>query len=62
MSRLTTMPKRTPELTPELRDFLDRAIIPALVEAYLAELEREKARTGPSVDSPPAASPPVDNT
>ena len=29
-------------LTPELRDFLDRAIVPALVDAYLSELGGDK--------------------
>ena len=44
MTQLGKEPRREPEpeLTPELRDFLDRAIVPALVDAYLAELEAGK--------------------
>jgi hypothetical protein len=30
--------KRSP-LTPELKDFIDRAIVPALVREYLAEID-----------------------
>jgi hypothetical protein len=29
-------------LTPELKDFIDRAIVPALVTQYLAEMESAK--------------------
>jgi hypothetical protein len=30
-------------LTPELKDFIDRAIVPALVEKYLGEMDVAKA-------------------
>ena len=29
-------------LTPELKEFIDRAIVPALVNQYLAELDEQK--------------------
>jgi hypothetical protein len=29
-------------LTPDLKDFIDRAIVPALVTQYLAEMKSEK--------------------
>jgi hypothetical protein len=36
------MDRRRPSpLTAELKDFIDRAIVPALVETYLAEAEQE---------------------
>ncbi len=44
-----------PTLTPELKSWLDRVIVPALVRDYLAQLEAEKVRcNGPksSADSP----------
>jgi hypothetical protein len=33
-------PKKSP-LTPEMKDFIDRAIVPALVRQYLAEADAE---------------------
>ena len=39
-------------LTPELKEFIDRAIVPALVEKYIAEMESEKKL---AVKSPHAA-------
>jgi hypothetical protein len=32
-------PAKASPLTPELRDFIDRAIVPALVKKYLAEID-----------------------
>jgi len=36
------LPAKPSPLTPELKDFIDRAIVPALVKQYLAETEAEK--------------------
>ena len=57
-------------LTPELRDFLDRAIVPAIVEGYLAELATAdaaraeapgpRAPVEPVEDSPPNGALPLD--
>jgi hypothetical protein len=35
-------PAKASPLTPELREFIDRAIVPALVKKYLAEMELAK--------------------
>jgi hypothetical protein len=32
-------PAKASPLTPELREFIDRAIVPALVKKYLAEID-----------------------
>jgi len=34
-------PHKPSRLTPEVKAFIDRAIVPALVKAYLAEVESE---------------------
>ena len=70
MRRLATISKCESELTPELRDFLDRAIVPAIVEAYLADLAAAQAaesetpappvRAKPIEASPQSAAPPLD--
>lgn len=40
--KLVSMDRRRPSpLTPELKDFIDRAIVPALVEKFIAEAEQE---------------------
>jgi len=39
---LVEQPKASP-LTPELKDFIDRAIVPALVKQYLAQIDLAKA-------------------
>jgi hypothetical protein len=42
-------------LTPELRDFIDRAIVPILINEYLAECETADAAIPPAGSSPGAA-------
>jgi hypothetical protein len=43
--------KQSP-LTPELREFIDRAIVPALVKQYLSELDRENELAKPNACMP----------
>jgi len=50
-----TRHKAADALTPVLRAFLDQAIVPALVEAYLAELEAGDV-PGAAVEPPPDSS------
>jgi hypothetical protein len=40
---------RQSPLTPELKDFIDRAIVPALVKQYLAEIDSTKKLAKPSL-------------
>jgi hypothetical protein len=40
--KLVSMDRGRQVLTPELKDFIDRAIVPALITQYLAEMESEK--------------------
>jgi hypothetical protein len=70
MPRAAANPKEQDTLTPELRDFLDRATVPAIVRAYLAELaaaDAPKSQTPglpapakPIKDSESDAPPPLD--
>ena len=70
MPRPVANSKPEPALTPELRDFLDRAIMPAIVEGYLAELAAADAASSevpglrapgePVEDSSPNGAPPLD--
>ncbi len=49
--------QRHNSLTPELKDWLDRVIVPALVREYVARLEPEKSlasSAAPPVDFAPA--------
>lgn len=39
-------------LTPELREFIDRAIVPALVKQYLSELDGENELAKPNACMP----------
>jgi hypothetical protein len=41
-SELVSIDRRQSPLTPELKDFIDRAIVPALMNQYLAEAELAK--------------------
>jgi len=44
-TKIVLMPRREESLSPELRDFLDVVIVPALLRKYQAEVEgREPAR------------------
>jgi hypothetical protein len=40
--------RRQSPLTPELKEFIDRAIVPALVKQYLAEADSENELAKPS--------------
>jgi hypothetical protein len=41
--KLVTLRRPQDRLSPELREFLDAVIVPALVRKYLPELEEEKS-------------------
>jgi hypothetical protein len=45
---LRARPAKQSPLTPELREFIDRAIVPALVKQYLAELDDENELAKPN--------------
>lgn len=41
-------PAANSPLTPELRQFIDRAVVPALVREYIVDLDSEEEKTHPS--------------
>jgi hypothetical protein len=41
-------PAKNSPLTPEMKDFIDRAIVPALVKQYLAEVDAENKLAKPA--------------
>lgn len=45
--RRKKQPEGSSTLSPELKDFIDRAIVPALVKQYLAELQGENKLAKP---------------
>jgi hypothetical protein len=45
-------PAKASPLTPELREFIDRAIVPALVKKYLAEIELAKTPAAVALSEP----------